>query len=173
MRPVKSGDPPKESIGEDLLELVLSLYPPTALAGIALSADDAASAVKDMVQNPEDIGFNRGTLDNALDILSVIPLGRTAAKSIDLGKGLVQMTKRSNSLANLAALLDAAGFLSDRTQSEGDPASPVSAPRPLKTISPKQIESKDGVRSLAPKPAPNPLSTIQPKQMMYTPSISF
>lgn len=183
------GDPPKESLGEDLLELVLSLYPPTALAGIALSADDAYYAVKDMIQNPEEIGFNRNTLDNALDIFSVFPGGRTAAKTVDLGKGMVQMAQNSRSLKKFAALLDTAGFMSDRSQSEGEPTPPISAPKPLKSISPKQIESRDltpsivtrtapkplkriqpkqiesrdGVRSLVPRPAPKPLNTIQPK----------
>jgi hypothetical protein len=159
------GDPPKESLGEDLLELVLSLYPPTALAGIALSADDAAGAVKDMIQNPEDIGFNRETLDNALDILSVIPIGRTAAKSVDLGKGLVQMAKKSNSLVNLARLLDSAGFISDRTQESEEKRPDMRSVTPIKRIQPKQIDSGDGVRSLAPRSAPKAIKRIQPKRI--------
>lgn len=159
------GDPPKESLGEDLLELALSLYPPTALAGIALSADDAAYAVKDMIQNPEDIGFNRETLDNALDILSVIPFGRTAAKSIDLGKGLVQMAKKSNSLVNLARLLDVAGFMSDRAQESEEKRPDMRSVMPIKRIQPKQIDSGDGVRSLAPRSAPKAIKRIQPKRI--------
>jgi len=159
------GDPPKESLGEDLLELVLSLYPPTALAGIALSADDAAYAVKDMIQNPEDIGFNSETLDNALDILSVIPIGRTAAKSIKLGKGLIKATKKSKSLAGLGGLLDAAGFISDRYQKDEEDRPDRKSIRPIKRIQPKQIDSGDSVRSLVPISGPKAIKRIQPKRI--------
>ena len=167
------GDPPKESLGEDLLELLLSLYPPTAMAGMLLSADDAAYAVKDMVSNPRDIGFNRDTFDNALDILSVIPFGRTAAKSARLGEGLIKLTSKASKASNLNHLVDAVGFVSDRAQ-EKDPTSPVvRRPKPMNMLPVKPIKKKEGKRTLAPRAAPNPMTRIQPEKIRYTPSLRF
>lgn len=158
------GDPPKESLGEDLAELAFSLNPSTALLGMALSADDAYYAIKDLIQNSDEIGFNRRTAENAADLLSFIPGGKLFTKGPAVGEGLVQLVKKSGA-SNLDRFFDVLGFVSDVAQKEDEPSPLIPAPKTMKRIAPKQIKSGGGVRSLAPRSAPKAIKRIQPKRI--------
>jgi hypothetical protein len=161
--PTSPPPPPKESLLEDAAELILSLYPPTALIGMGLSFDDAKGAVMDMIDNPGEIGLNRRTLENALDLAAMIPPFKSASKAIDLGKGAFQLAKKKKDFTHLLNMLQVAGYASDRLQEEGveraaysprsaDELPPDPAPASMKAIPPRVIPYKSIPYSLV-KPA--------------------
>lgn len=139
----------KESVVEDLAEMLPGV-------GTILSLDDAYYAARDMVKNPGEIGFNKRTASNVLDMVSLFPGGKVTssvlAATLKAGDKVADLG-RVRDINKLADRLNKAGTVDDLSDSIAEEYSrwslpPEDAPKPLTPRPPKRLPKQGGKYSL-------------------------
>jgi hypothetical protein len=138
---MQEGGPRTEPFWEDALELAPGI-------GTFFSLDDAYYAVKDMFQNPGEIGFNQRTASNVLDIAGVAPGGKAfgagLGRAMSLGNKIIDL----NRVRNIDKAFDTAnklGFVDDRREAaEENKGTLLQTPKPLTPIPPTKLPTPGG-----------------------------
>ena len=139
-------DPPRtESFLEDAAEMIPGI-------GTLFSLNDAYYAARDMFQNPGEIGFNKRTLSNTLDMASLLPggkmIGSVMAKGLKAGEMVADLGRVRNinrSIKNVGTVASA-DDLSESIPKELSMWSlpPSDAPKPLTPKPPTKLPQPGG-----------------------------